>query len=92
MLGLGPLDTRMGDEIWVLDGGNMPFAIRRRDSKLAEGGENGRVQDGNVVDDAIHLDEIDFDYGGKCYVHGLMSGQLITGMNREAERKMVRMH
>lgn len=92
MLGLGPLDTRAGDEIWVLDGGNMPFALRRRDSKLTEDEKKGGVEEGDVVDEETHLDEVDFDYGGKCYVHGLMSGQLITVVDREPERKMVRMH
>ncbi|KAF6823217.1 heterokaryon incompatibility protein [Colletotrichum plurivorum] len=27
-MGMGPWDTRVGDEVWVLDGGNYPFALR----------------------------------------------------------------
>lgn len=91
LLGLGPLDTRAGDEVWVLDGGNMPFVLRRRSSKPAESGEE-KLDGGTGIHDGIHMDEVDFDYGGKCYVHGLMSGQLITGMGREPQRTMVRMH
>ncbi|KAF6794940.1 heterokaryon incompatibility protein [Colletotrichum sojae] len=29
-IGMGPWDTRVGDEVWVLDGGNYPFALRPR--------------------------------------------------------------
>ncbi|KAH7303439.1 heterokaryon incompatibility protein-domain-containing protein [Stachybotrys elegans] len=69
MLGLGYMDTKVGDEIWILDGGNMPFTLRRS-----------------------NLDEVDFDYGGKCYIHGLMSGEFMAAREGEMERFMVRMH
>ncbi|KAJ0122501.1 Heterokaryon incompatibility protein 6 [Diaporthe amygdali] len=30
MMGLGPWDTRVGDEVWILNGANNPFVIRPR--------------------------------------------------------------
>lgn len=30
LMGLGPWDTRVGDEVWIFNGGNNPFMIRRR--------------------------------------------------------------
>lgn len=31
MMGMGHLETEVGDEVWVFDGGKMPFTIRKRD-------------------------------------------------------------
>lgn len=96
MLGLGPSDTKAGDEIWVLDGGHMPIVLRPRKARSTEKGE--LVEDGRqdveseMEQDEGKLEKIDFSYGGKSYVHGLMSGQLITGGEREPRRVMLRMH
>lgn len=30
-LGIGHLDIKAGDEVWVFDGGNVPFIVRKRD-------------------------------------------------------------
>lgn len=30
LMGLGPWDTRLGDEVWIFNGGNNPFIIRPR--------------------------------------------------------------
>lgn len=111
MLGLGPLDTKTGDEIWVLDGGNVPFILRPRHQDLSsaiekrnkpaedharEGATNGKnVSEYRFHDDdqgESRLEELDFDFGGTCYVHGIMTGQLIIGTDCEPPKKMLRMH
>lgn len=30
MLGMGHLDIEAGDEVWIFDGGNVPFIVRKR--------------------------------------------------------------
>jgi hypothetical protein len=37
LIGLGHLDVRAGDEVWIFKGGNLPFTIRPRTSE-GEGG------------------------------------------------------
>ncbi|KAH7354715.1 heterokaryon incompatibility protein-domain-containing protein [Rhexocercosporidium sp. MPI-PUGE-AT-0058] len=33
MMGMGHLETEVGDEVWVFDGGRMPFTIRKRENE-----------------------------------------------------------
>lgn len=56
-MGIGHLDTKFGDELWVFEGGNYPFTIRPKE----EGGEDDfkfvgccniqGIMDGEVYDD-----------------------------------------
>jgi hypothetical protein len=32
-LGLGPVSSDIGDELWILRGARMPFVLRRRDDR-----------------------------------------------------------
>lgn len=96
MIGLGHPGTRVGDEIWVLNGGRVPFTLRpravdaeRRKEKAEKGGRGELGKDGQ---DESELEEVDLDFEARCYVHGLMSGQLIFGDAEPPPLKMVRMH
>ena len=99
MLGLGHPGTKVGDEIWVLNGGRMPFTLRPRETdpeqrkeEAGEGKSGRRLVSGKDGQDESDLDEVDFDFEARCYVHGLMSGQLIFGDAEPPRLMMVRMH
>ncbi|PVH84323.1 hypothetical protein DL98DRAFT_512693 [Cadophora sp. DSE1049] len=36
MMGLGHWETEIGDEVWVFDGGNMPFTIRKKEDETMD--------------------------------------------------------
>jgi len=65
-MGLGPAHVEIGDDVAVLAGGHTPFILRPTQEK-----------------------EIDRDYGvqqcykliGDCYVHGLMDGEAVEGID-----------
>lgn len=47
-IGIGPPNTRAGDEVWVLFGGNTPFVLRKKDEKLA----NAKCRERSFIGDA----------------------------------------
>ena len=53
LMGIGHMDTQLGEEVWVFHGGNFPFTVIPR-----EGGNKDS-----------------YDFGGRCYVQGLMNGE-----------------
>lgn len=63
-LGLCFPDARVGDEVWVLAGGRVPFVLRRLDGP---GGVNGEVNKGAQ----------NFRLVGECYLHGFMDGEAL---------------
>ncbi|KFA71687.1 hypothetical protein S40288_09533 [Stachybotrys chartarum IBT 40288] len=61
-LGVGPADTRVGDEVWCLFGGWMPFVLR----------PSGEAQDSTPGEDGA----VSRSVLGICYVHGIMDGEV----------------
>jgi hypothetical protein len=70
--GLGPKDTKIGDEVWVLFGGNVPFVLRagKGEGEAREMGENAG---GHVLI-------------GDSYVHGVMDGEILEGRSKGEKR------
>ncbi|KAF4338665.1 heterokaryon incompatibility [Fusarium beomiforme] len=62
-IGIGPPNLQIGDEIWVLSGGDVPFVLRRHI------GRNTSI--------AFEIDHRSFI--GDAYVHGIMQGEVIEG-------------
>lgn len=60
-LGLGPSDIRNGDQVYIFEGGHVPFIVRKAPNRniLGEQAENC------------------FELVGDCYVHGIMDGELV---------------
>jgi hypothetical protein len=63
-LGLGPLDMRPGDELYLLQGGSVPFVLR----KCPPNDELPR----NAT---LSLPGPQFTFIGNCYMHGIMFGE-----------------
>lgn len=74
MLGLSHIETKPGDRIWVLHGGNIPFTLIPRKSHSEEGGQR---------------EPEDYDFGGSCYVHGLINGELFYWDDEAPEEKLL---
>ncbi|KAI8628358.1 HET-domain-containing protein [Xylariaceae sp. FL1651] len=75
-IGLGPRTLKAGDEIWVLFGGKVPFALRRKEVNGASRG--------------LTACEDDFELVGDAFVYGIMSGEAVRG--DEALKRMIRLH
>ena len=70
-IGLGPARMEVGDEIWILKGGSMPFLLRpagEYEFKRVSGGKR-------------HC----YRLVGECYVHGLMYGEAVEDRNQRME-------
>lgn len=67
-IGLGPPNLRIGDEIWVLSGGQVPFVLRRH---IGRGG-------------LISFETDRRSFIGDAYVHGIMQGEVIETRHRTA--------
>ncbi|PTB65738.1 HET-domain-containing protein [Trichoderma citrinoviride] len=60
--GLGPPETQVGDEVWCLFGGQMPFVLRTlKTTQEVSPGQGGKE---------LHK------VFGTCYVHGIMDGEI----------------
>ncbi|KAM5345709.1 hypothetical protein ACJ41O_011570 [Fusarium nematophilum] len=70
LLGTGHRDTQPGDEVWVLDGGKVPFTLTPR----KDGGDD------------------DYDFGGRCYVQGIMNGEVFLWEDRPVVERIARIH
>ncbi|ETS07232.1 HET-domain-containing protein [Trichoderma reesei RUT C-30] len=66
-LGLGPPETQVGDEVWCLFGGQMPFVLRQLGAKQEFLPGQGERQLHQVF--------------GICYVHGIMDGEIANDEN-----------
>lgn len=63
-MGLGPPQTRVNDQIFLLDGGDYPFLLR--------------PAGGSSLDDHDDIGE-SHKLVGDCYVHGIMHGEGLSG-------------
>lgn len=63
LIGLGHLETKPGDEVWVLNHGRMPFTLRARGSPTTPPEKKGE----------------DYLFVGHCYVQGIMHGLAVDG-------------
>jgi hypothetical protein len=60
-IGIGPPDTRPGDQVWVLFGGQVPFVMREKEKEQGDGVNKGD----------------DVTFVGDAYVHGIMDGEAV---------------
>ncbi|KAJ4862640.1 hypothetical protein T069G_03594 [Trichoderma breve] len=70
-LGLGPPETKIGDEVWCLFGGQMPFILRPVATTQEVILGQGKKQLHQVF--------------GTCYVHGIMDGEIANNESIPAE-------
>jgi hypothetical protein len=69
-MGIVPGNVKKGDEIWVLFGSSVPFALRK------SGSEDGNTIIGSGEDSMQGRGYIKL---GDCYVHGIMQGEAVRG-------------
>jgi hypothetical protein len=70
-LGMVPRDTQIGDEIYVLAGGRMPFVLRPSQENFSlPGSSNAQRSCHTLV--------------GECYIDGSMDGELSDKLRNEA--------
>ena len=62
-MGIGPVDVRIGDQVYVLVGGNVPFLLRHQDGGT-DGSNPSKVCGWELV--------------GDCYLHGIMDGEAFS--------------
>ncbi|KAF2009591.1 HET-domain-containing protein [Aaosphaeria arxii CBS 175.79] len=72
--GLGHLDTRPGDEVWILGGGSVPFTLRPKERDGKKSPSSG-IFEGTFV--------------GRTYVQGIMDGEAVPGEDELSERKVL---
>lgn len=70
-LGIGGPLSSVGDQVWVLGGGNLPLVFRtfEHDPRTKE----------------LDVSTKTFEYLGNCYVHGIMHGEAVKGREKDIE-------
>ncbi|KAK3352565.1 heterokaryon incompatibility protein-domain-containing protein [Lasiosphaeria hispida] len=74
LLGLGPVTARPGDEVWVVSGSETPLLLRRRCNPESDECKSG-------CDNDAHR----FELVGAVYVHGIMNGEAVAGMEQNSD-------
>ncbi|KAJ4376360.1 hypothetical protein N0V83_001643 [Neocucurbitaria cava] len=64
-IGLGPRNMRVGDSIHIFLGGNLPFVLRQVPEQIG----------------VTEPQETRYEYVGYCYVHGIMDGEALEGVD-----------
>lgn len=62
LLGLGHVDSKKGDEVWVLRGGRVPFILAACE---------------DYVKSETATDVLTYSFVGRCYVEGIMYGEAL---------------
>ncbi|CAG9988039.1 unnamed protein product [Clonostachys byssicola] len=70
-IGIGPPQTKVGDEVWCLFGGSIPFVVRST-------GKTCAVRKGETETSL-------WEVLGNCYVHGIMNGEIADDENLPAQ-------
>ena len=70
-MGLGPPDTRPGDELYVLHGGNVPFIVRTTREKFVSAGR-----------EQASLPTVYGVLVGNCFLDGFMLGEALEAAHR----------
>ncbi|KAK4220574.1 heterokaryon incompatibility protein-domain-containing protein [Podospora fimiseda] len=63
-LGLGPETVNLGDEVWILSDGQVPFVLRK-------------------------IGGVEYQFIGEAYVHGIMFGGGIPGLEKRGDLKEI---
>jgi hypothetical protein len=68
---MGPPNLEVGDEVWILFGGRLPFALRT-------------LQDQSKISRLVEYEQSKSQYVslGDCYVHGIMNGEAMNGREK----------
>lgn len=75
-MGIAPLKSQIGDAIFLPLGSRTPWILRR--VQLDGNSSDGTVRDGGCDGDDMHdIDGMDYQFVGECYMHGVMSGELV---------------
>uniref|UniRef100_A0A8H7KET6 Uncharacterized protein n=1 Tax=Bionectria ochroleuca TaxID=29856 RepID=A0A8H7KET6_BIOOC len=69
LIGISAEGTKIGDEVWDIVGGQVPFVLRSKKTKIRENLGIARTARLQVV--------------GEAYVHGVMMGELWKGAREE---------
>jgi hypothetical protein len=71
-IGIGPPTLRVGDNVFLVQGSNVPFVLRNKNEGLMrEGAQDTEVR------------PCVYSFIGDCYVHGLMEGEMMHKSGRE---------
>jgi hypothetical protein len=73
LMGIGPPQTAEGDIVAVLRGGEVPFVLRKSKKQ------------GHTQEQCGDLSKQCFELVGRCYVHGIMDGQMMKSHEGKVE-------
>lgn len=79
-MGIGPQNTRNGDQICVFDGGPVPMVLR-----------SAEVSAPSHISHSTPSQQGHFLLVGECYVHGLMNGEVVAREHRHKCRDIILM-
>ncbi|KAM5363563.1 hypothetical protein ACJZ2D_011947 [Fusarium nematophilum] len=79
-LGLGPVSSEVGDEVWVLPGLSTPAVLRRVEEAQAL---EEVMEEMSLGDRALRRSQ--FRFMGAAYVHGVMGGEAVQGREQDLE-------
>jgi hypothetical protein len=75
-IGIGPPGMRVGDEVWILCGGMVPYVLRRSEETFS-------LPDLDIVDQPCHT------LAGESYVDGIMDGEASEGIQTDVSSAAV---
>ena len=84
--GLASEGVQVGDEIWALEGGRVPFVLRPASGLSFTGtaaAARAREMDGHDIESdtiAVGAERSHYCFVGACYVKGVMDGEAVVGL------------
>jgi hypothetical protein len=88
LMGLGPLNTKVGDEIWMLKGGKTLYVLRRKAISEAVTYRSLDLLTGGSEEKALVPGDVVYELVGECFILGLMDGEILHMLGDEQRRPL----
>lgn len=86
LMGLGPQNARMGDEVWMLKGGKVLYVLRPMTVSEAVTYHSLDLSTGHSEDEAAAPGDVVYKLVGECFILGLMDGRVLDMLGDEPQR------
>jgi hypothetical protein len=86
LMGLGPQDASVGDEVWKLKGGKVLYVLRQTTASEAVAYQSLDLSTGSSEDEALAPGDVVYKLVGECFILGLMDGKVLDVLGDEPQR------
>jgi hypothetical protein len=86
LMGLGPHDAKVSDQVWMLQGGKVLYVLRQKAITEAVAYRSLDLSTGCSEEMVVVTGDVVYELVGECFVLGLMDGEILDMLGDEPRR------